>query len=50
MNIKVSFAKNDMTNFDYALTLKKKSLDPSLSLQTNSENAIPYVNFEKKNY
>ena len=24
MNIKLSFTQNDMANFDYALTLKKK--------------------------
>ena len=24
MNIKLSFAKNNMANFDYALTLKRK--------------------------
>ena len=50
MNTKLSFAKNDMTNFDYALMPKKKSLGASFLLYANSENDIPHKNFDKKNY
>ena len=52
INIKLSFVKNDLANFDYALTLKK-SLDTSLLLYAKTRKYPAYVSkqnssFEKK--